>query len=361
MVSESPQYVLCVDGGGSKCTAVLINSEGTTVVGEAGPCNPSTIGVDAAVAVITEAMNDALSHVPTRAETLAGVQITSAWIGIAGYDRPSLAPVLDAAMVQLLKLPLGPRLRITADIDLLAVNATQWHAPSAVVLVAGTGSVAMSYGRKESETDDDDTVLARTGRVGGWGPLLGDDGAGFSIGRDALRVALRTSDAWTKDGSDDKSIPALSQAVFDYFREQQRVKGTEFQPRDLLSCILTPTPLASTPPSANTSSSPTKTIAQAARIVLSLADTDDQARRILEQGAASLADLVEELLRVQNLDTNTTETALIMAGGLLCHKTYSNMVRNELARRNVQFQWTTQVQSPALEGARFLASQRHRV
>jgi N-acetylmuramic acid 6-phosphate etherase len=355
IVSTPPpplQYFLCVDGGGSKCTAVLISSTGTTLVGEAGPCNPSTIGLDATVGVISTAINAALAETGEALSNIANLPIASAWIGVAGYDRPTLAVSINKAMSQLLGLPLGPRLRITADIDLLAVNAAQWQpaCQAAIVLVAGTGSVAMSYSQK----NEDDVVMTRSGRVGGWGPLLGDDGSGFAIGRDALRVALRTSDAWQGDyTTDDKAAPALSRAVFDYFKQEQASErletGVAFHPRDLLSSILT-----------SSSASPTKTIANAVRIVLSLiddgSDKEGQARRILENGAASLADLVIELLRVQDLDP--TQTGLIMAGGLLCQDTYSLMVRDELAKRKVRFQWSTSVQSPAMKGAQFLAVKR---
>jgi N-acetylmuramic acid 6-phosphate etherase len=33
-------YVLCVDGGGSKCGAVILSSDGAIGYGESGPCNP---------------------------------------------------------------------------------------------------------------------------------------------------------------------------------------------------------------------------------------------------------------------------------------------------------------------------------
>lgn len=35
-----PKYVLCVDGGGSKCQAVIRDNAGMEMIGEAGPCNP---------------------------------------------------------------------------------------------------------------------------------------------------------------------------------------------------------------------------------------------------------------------------------------------------------------------------------
>ncbi|CAK7231710.1 hypothetical protein SBRCBS47491_008023 [Sporothrix bragantina] len=337
-VSDTSRYVLCVDGGGSKCTAVLISADGTTLTGQAGPCNPSTIGIDATIAVITSAINNALStHENTASQTISNLEIVKAWVGVAGYDRPSLASAINKAVSDLLGLDVGEQLRITADIDLLSVNAVrQPDTMSAIVLVAGTGSVAMSYTR-----NDGGSVFSRSGRVGGWGPLLGDDGSGFAIGRGALRVALHTSDSSAGDVTteEEKNWPPLSRAVYDMYREER----SDFHPRDLLSCILT----------SKSTSSPTKAIAHAARLVLSLCDTDGQARQILQQGAASLTALVVELLRIQKLDP--AETALVMAGGLLCHSTYNSMVRDELTKRDIKFKWTTQVESPALEGAKFLA------
>ena len=37
---EDQKFVLCVDGGGSKCKAVIVSQRGAIGSGEAGPCNP---------------------------------------------------------------------------------------------------------------------------------------------------------------------------------------------------------------------------------------------------------------------------------------------------------------------------------
>jgi N-acetylglucosamine kinase-like BadF-type ATPase len=52
-----------------------------------------------------------------------------------------------------------------------------------VAVISGTGSIAL--GR-----DVQGTLV----RVGGWGHLLGDEGSGFAIGRDALQCAVRAAD-----------------------------------------------------------------------------------------------------------------------------------------------------------------------
>src|SRR5262249_49507790 len=53
-----------------------------------------------------------------------------------------------------------------------------------VLLLAGTGSIAI--GRQA-----DGSMV----RVGGWGPFFGDEGGGYWIGNQAVRVALRLHDA----------------------------------------------------------------------------------------------------------------------------------------------------------------------
>ena len=51
------------------------------------------------------------------------------------------------------------------------------------MLIAGTGSIA--YGRDAE---------GRAARAGGWGYVLGDEGSGYWLGRQALRAVVRSSD-----------------------------------------------------------------------------------------------------------------------------------------------------------------------
>src|SRR6202007_525984 len=52
-----------------------------------------------------------------------------------------------------------------------------------VALVGGTGSVCLGRTRE-----------GRTVRVGGWGPILGDEGSGYQIAVNALRRPTQTAD-----------------------------------------------------------------------------------------------------------------------------------------------------------------------
>ncbi len=89
--------------------------------------------------------------------------------------------------------PLARRTAVMSDVELLAL-ACFGGAP-AVLVVAGTGSVAVAR-----------PARGRLSRAGGMGPLLGDEGSAFWIGREALRrmpdvygerLALRLAPLWS--------------------------------------------------------------------------------------------------------------------------------------------------------------------
>lgn len=69
---------------------------------------------------------------------------------------------------------LAPRVTVVSDIELAHLLAFG-NSPG-IVLNAGTGSIA--YGRNEK---------GKTARAGGWGPLVGDEGSAFWVGREFLK------------------------------------------------------------------------------------------------------------------------------------------------------------------------------
>src|SRR5260370_17932793 len=66
-----------------------------------------------------------------------------------------------------------------------------------VVVICGTGS--MAFGRKQG---------GETGRAGGWGPNVSDEGSAFWVGREAVTSALRAFDS----GSDTGLLPVIARA-----------------------------------------------------------------------------------------------------------------------------------------------------
>lgn len=210
--------------------------------------------------------------------------------------------------------PLEEGLTVSADIDILPGGLGAGSSiANAIVLVVGTGSVAMAYKREGQ-------LFRRTGRAGGWGHLLGDDGSGYAVGRDAIRKTLRECDVYRMNkvvGAQPKPFSPLAQAVLDRFHD----RFPACTPEDFLSTLLVPNPAAHG--EGHGDAMTTKLIASAAEVVLSMPD-DAAARALLNSGAASVAELVSTLMDGQNIDLSAG--ALILGGGLMGNASYRSSV-----------------------------------
>ncbi|KID97801.1 ATPase, BadF/BadG/BcrA/BcrD type, partial [Metarhizium majus ARSEF 297] len=328
--AQDDGLVLCVDAGGTSCKAVIMSSDGVSGCGAAGPCNVSSIGLDAAMASMSQAIQEAADNCPViRGRKFGHTTFQSVWIGIAGYERPALAQSLSDAQ----------------DID------------SVIVLVSGTGSIGTSFRRAG-------LGFQRTARVGGWGHLLGDDGSGYSIGREALRRALRATDVCrvTHDGatataaSPAPSLSPLSQAIYGHFEHQYPASN----PGDLLSAIVMPS--SGLGAAENASLGTTKRIAGVAKIVLSMAAAgDDEAKSIVAGGTASLAELVTLLVRGQGQGQgqgmDVSRCGLVLAGGLMQSELYRDALLDAVRKQLGEFGQSATVKQPAFDGAELLAKE----
>lgn len=116
------------------------------------------------------------------AELDGGIQAVCA--GAAGADTPASRAVLAALLAG--HFP-GAKIEVVHDTRIvLAAAGLEYGA----VLVAGTGSVAWGL-----------TADGREARCGGYGYLLGDEGGGYSVVRDAVREALREHYAGLEPGA----------------------------------------------------------------------------------------------------------------------------------------------------------------
>jgi N-acetylmuramic acid 6-phosphate etherase len=160
--------LLAVDLGKTSCRAVVHgNPEGAVAV-EGAPGLAAPGGVRAAERAILAAA-DALG--------LDGVD--EVVVGAAGaLAAPDAARELGEALARSL-----PAARVAVTSDAVLAHAGALGGEPGVVLIAGTGVVALAI--------DADGGL----RVAdGWGPWLGDEGGGAWIGASGLRAALRAHD-----------------------------------------------------------------------------------------------------------------------------------------------------------------------
>lgn len=168
--AETKPLFLGVDGGGSKTLAVIVDEAGCERGrGVAGSSNHEVVGMDRAVAAIHEAVGNAtaIAHID--------LPLTAAWIGLAGIDHPRDIELLAPAVSFF-----AATVRMTNDAE-LALSALAHQI--GVAVISGTGSIALGRDAQGS--------LAR---AGGWGHVLGDEGSGFGIGREALQCAVRAAD-----------------------------------------------------------------------------------------------------------------------------------------------------------------------
>lgn len=164
-------HVLGIDAGGTKTVCYLADAEGTIVgEGRGDGANLQAHGelqVEKVLhAVIEEAYGDR-SVVPA-----------AVCIGIAGVDRAD-----DDRIVRGIMRRFGFRRHTLVVNDALVALVAGIGEQAGVVIIAGTGSIA--YGV------NGDGYAAR---AGGWGSLLGDEGSGYWLGRNAMVAVMRASD-----------------------------------------------------------------------------------------------------------------------------------------------------------------------
>jgi glucosamine kinase len=160
---------LGIDGGGSKTSFLLVNDQDHEISrSQSGPSNWLSVGKDTAAAAIRDG-----------AATLKGPVPDVVCAGFAGAGRREGLEFYRGVLEQTF-----PQSTIRVESDAVVAYAGAIGLTPGVLLIAGTGSIAI--GRKP-----DGTMI----RAGGWGPHFGDEGGGFWLGREAVRVALRSLDS----------------------------------------------------------------------------------------------------------------------------------------------------------------------
>ncbi|KAI9738393.1 MAG: hypothetical protein M1834_008896 [Cirrosporium novae-zelandiae] len=360
---EPVDWVLCVDGGGTKCTAMIKGQNGEFGEGEAGNCNVTDVGTDSAVSCISTAVQRALDALATKKAStplkLQSIQFSAVLVGLAGYERPGIRSGINSALSALFHHPVGLKLKIMNDIDMLATVAGSKLpvGTSMFVLLAGTGSVAMRYQRQESE-------FIRTGRSGGWGHVLGDDGGGYWMGRQAIRATLLALDELRNetdgdggDGGDARisfqDLGHLSQKVMQHFELTEETASDS----DLLSTILAP---LQSNPNAGCPNIKAK-VSSAAKLVLEVGITDPIAQDIMTIGVQELIQALKPLLCLTPSTTarkrpppDPKNSVLVFGGSLLCNLIYQKAVRQKLDENGICFLHVEVVNQPAWSGAEFL-------
>jgi N-acetylglucosamine kinase-like BadF-type ATPase len=163
--------IIGLDIGGTKTHGIKI-MDGTVVEDRlVGSSNTQNVSLE------TAALNLSLLLEGLDAATAAHI-----YVGAGGMDTDN-----DKAELRRLISPHVPGTDITIVHDTRLVLAAA-GADTGIAVIAGTGSAAWGV-----------TANGREARAGGWGYLLGDEGSGYWLGREAVRHSLHRANLGLSD------------------------------------------------------------------------------------------------------------------------------------------------------------------
>ena len=348
---------LCVDCGGSKTSAVICDADGK-VLGSSrgGPSNYAVLSLEAFLLAVTATVNNALKACRSSGVQVADLPTTgappfaAAWLGVSGVDAPSAIARLTPLLATLLAIPEGPRLVIANDTHLLAAPV-RLHpdVTHAVAVIGGTGSITVSFREVEGR-------LEELGRLGGWGWILGDEGGGFHVGREAIRGILMEHDRASVGSLPAESI--LKTRLLSHFGITDVM--------DLLAIVHHSDPLPNTTLGSESPHylriSREQRLSSLSPIVFAAAfdDNDPLALRILRECADHLASQVAVLLGNSNDAAprlvRAQDSIISFGGSLVGIEKYRVMILENLAERGHVFRYVEFVNDVALAGALGLAA-----
>jgi N-acetylglucosamine kinase-like BadF-type ATPase len=275
------EYYIGLDCGGTRTRGVVADEQMRILArARAGPGNPLSAGMTVAFSSYRSVIRRLLDQ--TR---LNRADITALGIGAAGAGRQAERLRLEQALQKLV-----PRARIMVESDgMIALLGATLGKPG-IIVIAGTGSFVLGM-----------DAGGRTFRAGGWGPILGDEGGGATLGREAIRGMLRAEDGR-------EPATSLRRAILDHFHVRT--------PDELVTRIYR---RPQTP----------REYARLWPLLLREAGQGDKlARSMLRKGGEELAQTIEVVAR--GLRSRNRTIPVIFAGGVL---SCDSLLRRTILRR----------------------------
>ena len=155
-------HYLGIDAGASATKWALINENGLILSGQQEAMD-GHLYRESSLARMQKVLREIKAQIKE-------LRVESVYMGITGVTH-------DGSIQNQIKLVFDCDSQIVSDIE-LAYRAN-FSEGNGILLYAGTGSVSFAIDEE-----------GRTHQIGGWGYLLGDEGAGYWIGRESIRHAL---------------------------------------------------------------------------------------------------------------------------------------------------------------------------
>lgn len=173
------QYVIGMDGGGTKTAAMLCDVNGNILAEEmGGPTNPNIVGVERTAEVIVGLLGSLCDRLGC-----ATNDVLSIVAGLAGAGRDADKDRIKTAVLAEAKKRKTPIGTVIIETDGRIALEGAFKGKPGIILIAGTGSFALAKDHKQG-----------IHRAGGWGRILGDEGSGYVIGQDGLNAVTKHLD-----------------------------------------------------------------------------------------------------------------------------------------------------------------------
>jgi N-acetylglucosamine kinase-like BadF-type ATPase len=172
------QYVIGVDGGGTKTEAVAMLVDGTALCTvHSGSTNKRANPIEQVTTNLKQLFQQILNHESTR-----GHECVSVGMGLAGVlddqDANQVSLIVETYFKeQNLRCPII----LKSDVEIVLINTLR--SEFGIAVISGTGSNLFGM-----------TPDYKKYNVGGWGHLLGDEGSGYVIGLRTLQAVMQSYD-----------------------------------------------------------------------------------------------------------------------------------------------------------------------
>lgn len=306
---ESTKWILGIDGGGTKTSAILVAQDGTLGVQESSSAmSLTTVGIEKAAEVAFDLVKRCCAKVSCGHEQLYAVGV-----GIAGGGRIEDRDEFHRVFLELSQKENFPFSKVIVEPDWRVALEGAYPTSPGIVLISGTGSIACA--RVEDGS---------LHRVGGWGRVLGDEGSAYMLGRDGLNAAIRAH-----EGRGDKT--SLLQYALQHFEVssiEELVRKVYRHNADIASF--------------------------ASKVLVAETQRDHVAHSILFRGAGEMVELVRTL--IVKVQPKRRIPVALMGGLLDKENAYSKMVKERLLNNLPQI-LIQKPKFPADFGAAILAFQ----
>ena len=185
-------YILGVDGGGTKTTLLITDIKGNNIAeSESGSSNYKSVGIELARANISRAILKAMEKI----NNFKKFTFKSVCFGLSGNDSSEDRNIYHKIIFDSkIKDYLDPDNTIICNDTRIGLAAGS-DSKNGIMIICGTGSNCFGINEEGKEV-----------KVNGWDFILGDEGSGYEIGIKGLRALMRAYDGRGKSTLLSKTI-----------------------------------------------------------------------------------------------------------------------------------------------------------